>query len=197
MNGKVESILNLNSLEAAPLLLGWKIIRHTPAGIIKLKIVETEAYHQDDPASHSYRGLTARTAPMFKAGGTIYVYFTYGMHYCLNFVTGPEGVGEGVLIRAGEPMEGIEIMKKNRGVEAIDKLTNGPAKLAQALGINGTELSGEILNKSSIYLEPPTDILTTKDIVISRRVGIRQAIENPWRFYIKDNPFVSKSKIVL
>lgn len=197
MNGKVESILSLNSLEAAPLLLGRKIIRHTPAGIIKLKIVETEAYRQDDPASHSYRGLTARTAPMFKAGGTIYVYFTYGMHYCLNFVTGSEGVGEGVLIRAGEPMEGIEIMKKNRGVEAIDKLTNGPAKLAQALGINGTELSGEILNKSSIYLEPPTDILTTKDIVISRRVGIRQAIENPWRFYIKDNPFVSKSKIVL
>jgi DNA-3-methyladenine glycosylase len=190
-----DSILSLTSLQAAPLLLGWRIVRSTPAGIIKLKIVETEAYHQDDPASHSYRGMTARTAPMFEAGGTIYVYFTYGMHYCLNFVTGPKGVGEGVLIRAGEPMDGTEIMKKNRGVESINMLANGPAKLTQALGINSTELSGKILNKSSISLEAPADILTAKDIVTSRRVGIRQAVENPWRFYIKDNPFVSKSKI--
>lgn len=179
------------------MLLGWSIVRHTPTGIIKLKIVETEAYHQDDPASHSYRGLTARTAPMFEASGTIYVYFTYGMHYCLNFVTGPKGVGEGVLIRAGEPMEGIEIMKKNREIESVDKLANGPANLAQALGINSTELSGKILNKSSISLEAPANILTAKDIVTSRRVGIRHGVENPWRFYIKDNPFVSKSKIKL
>lgn len=197
MSRQPESILRLNSLEAAPLLLGWRIIRHTPAGIIKLRIVETEAYHQDDPASHSYHGLTARTAPMFEAGGTIYIYFTYGMHYCLNFVTGSKGVGEGVLIRAGEPLEGIEIMKKNRGVEAVNKLANGPAKLTQALGITSTELSGEILNKSTIFLQAPHKTLKAEDILQSRRIGIRQAVENPWRFYIKDNPFVSKVRIVI
>ncbi|HET9722139.1 MAG TPA: DNA-3-methyladenine glycosylase, partial [Candidatus Saccharimonadales bacterium] len=97
---KIDAILNLSSLQAAPRLLGWTLCRQTPGGLIKVKIVETEAYHQEDPASHSYRGRTARTWPMFESGGHIYVYFTYGMHYALNLVTGQKGVGEGVLIRA-------------------------------------------------------------------------------------------------
>lgn len=191
----LSKILSLNSLEAAPLLLGWNIVRQTSKGKIKLKIVETEAYHQDDPASHSHRGLTARTAPMFEVGGTIYVYFIYGMHYCLNLVTGPKGAGEAVLIRAGEPVVGIAIMKKNRGTVNIYNLCNGPAKLAQALGINSTELSGKILNKLSIYLEPPTATINSGKILTSPRIGIRHATENPWRFYISGNPFVSGSKI--
>lgn len=180
------------SVEAAPLLLGWVLCRKLPEGTVKLKIVETEAYHQDDPASHSSHGLTKRTAPMFEPGGHIYVYFTYGMHYALNIVAGKKGVGEGVLIRAGEPLEGVEIMRQNRGVEDVKKLASGPGKLAQALRITDTSMSGELLNKSSIYLEQPEISVKTADIVIGPRVGIRHAAELPMRFYIKGNQFVSR-----
>lgn len=198
MNNKdLKRILSSDSLTAAPLLLGWIITRKTGDGIIKLKIVETEAYHQNDPASHSYRGLTARTAPMFEAGGTIYVYFTYGVHYCLNFVTGLKGVGEGVLIRAAEPLAGIPIMQKNRGTESIYQLANGPGKLTQALGIRNTSLSGKTLNRSSIYLNPPKQALQASEISRSNRIGISRAVENPWRFYETNSPFVSGSKIKL
>ncbi|HEX5447683.1 MAG TPA: DNA-3-methyladenine glycosylase [Candidatus Saccharimonadales bacterium] len=181
------------SIKSAPALLGWVLARRLPEGIVKVKIVETEAYHQDDPASHSYRGNTARTWPMFKAGGHLYVYFTYGMHYALNLVTGPEGVGEGVLVRAGEPVRGLEIIEKNRGLTDIKNLTNGPGKLTQALGIRDTSLSGKILNKSSIFLEPPQKLVNEKDIAVSPRVGITKAAEQPWRFYIRNNPYVSKT----
>jgi DNA-3-methyladenine glycosylase len=189
----IQAVVKLHSLEAAPRLLGCYLMRETPAGLLKLKIVETEAYHQDDPASHSFRGLTPRTAPMFQAGGHIYVYFTYGMHYALNIVTGKEGEGEGVLIRAGQPLEGIEHMKANRRIEDVRNLANGPGKLAQALGIFDNSLSGKILNKSSILLEKG-EAVPAGDIVASPRVGITKAADMPWRFYIKDSPFVSKSK---
>ncbi|HET7528641.1 MAG TPA: DNA-3-methyladenine glycosylase [Candidatus Saccharimonadales bacterium] len=191
-SAKPPEILKLPSIKAAPRLLGWHIVRTTPQGRLKLKIVETEAYHQSDPASHSYRGLTARTAPMFQAGGHIYVYFTYGMHYCLNLVTGPKGVGEGVLLRAAEPMEGIEIMKKNRGMDDIRNLANGPGKLTQALGIFDTSLSGKILNKSSIFLEPPEHKLKKEDVVTGPRIGVTKAADQPYRFYLKNNHFVSR-----
>jgi DNA-3-methyladenine glycosylase len=187
--------LCLPSVEAAPLLLGWTLGRQTERGIIKLRIVETEAYHQDDPASHSFRGLTPRTAPMFQAGGHLYVYFTYGMHYCLNIVTGPAGRGEGVLIRAAEPLEGIDTMKANRGINDIKNLANGPGKLAQALGITDTSLSGKILNQSSILLEEPSRQVSGGEIIAGPRVGIRRAAEQPWRFYIKNNKFVSKPNL--
>lgn len=189
----LNKILQKTSLEAAPLLLGWILCRRTPKGTIKLKIVETEAYHQNDPASHSFRGKTARTAPMFEAGGTLYVYFTYGMHYCLNLVVGKKGVGEAVLLRAAEPIEGIEIMQKNRGgITDLTQLANGPAKLTQVLGIVDTSLSGKKLDLLSIYLEPPETPFNASDIIASSRIGIREATDMPWRFYIKDNVFVSK-----
>lgn len=191
MKHDLEEILSLSSLEAAPLLLGCTLSRQTPEGLISLKIVETEAYHQDDPASHSYRGLTARTAPMFEAGGHIYVYFTYGMHYALNIVTGPKGVGEGVLVRAGKPLEGVEIMQRNRGTENIYNLANGPGKLAQALGIVSAELSGERLGPETLQLLPPKEAVDSRNIIVSPRIGIKKAVDNPWRFYLKDNPFVS------
>lgn len=192
MNSRLKEILKLSAVEAAPLLLGWILVRRTPYGTIKLKIVETEGYHQDDPASHSFRGMTPRTAPMFEAGGRIYVYFTYGMHYCMNLVVGAKGVGEAVLLRAGEPVSGIEIMRKNRnGINDIHNLASGPAKLTQVIGITDTNLSGKLLNKSSIYLEPPIELVKTSDIIASSRIGIREAKQMPWRFYIKNNPFVS------
>jgi DNA-3-methyladenine glycosylase len=174
----IPDIVGLPSTQAAPLLLGCVLSRHTPEALLSLKIVETEAYHQDDPASHSFAGLTKRTAPMFEEGGHIYVYFTYGMHYCVNIVVGKKGTGEAVLLRAGEPLQGIDIMKKHRGMENIHQLTNGPAKLTQALGIISTELSGRKLGPNTLQLSLP--------------IGIKKAVENPWRFYIKDNPFVSK-----
>lgn len=188
----IEDIVKLNSLAAAPLLLGCFLCRRTGQGTIKAIIAETEAYHQEDPASHSYRGITQRTAPMFKAGGRLYIYFTYGMHYCMNIVVGQKGVGEGVLLRAAEPVEGIEIMRKNRGITDIKSLTNGPGKLAQAFGIKDTKLSGKILNKSSIWLEPPAVLITAGEIVTATRVGIKHAVELPWRFYLRDNPYVSR-----
>ena len=192
MSKDLKEILGLGSLETAPRLLGWRLCRRMPQGIVKVKIVETEAYHQADPASHSFRGSTARTWPMFEAGGHIYVYFTYGRHYALNIVTGQKGVGEGVLVRAAEPVKGIDIMRQNRGTDDLKRLAKGPGCLAQALGIFDTALSGKILNKSSIWLEAPTEQVSTENIVSAPRVGIKQAAELPWRFYIRNNPYVSK-----
>src|SRR3569833_1477194 len=191
------SFLKLPSIEVAPKLLGWYLCRQTKQGLVKINIVETEAYHQDDPASHSFRGLTKRTAPMFEEGGHIYVYFTYGMHYCLNIVTGPPGRGEAVLIRAGEPIEGVEIMQASRGIKDHKNLANGPGKLAQALGIFDTFLSGTLLNKSSIFLEAPEQKVTEKDITTGPRIGISKAVEVDARFYIKDNPFVSRYTVMV
>jgi DNA-3-methyladenine glycosylase len=188
----IEQIVRLPSLQAAPQLLGLTIARKLPGGMVKLKIVETEAYHQDDPASHSYAGLTKRTAPMFEAGGHLYVYFAYGMHYCLNIVTGKKGVGEAVLLRAAEPLTGTELMMQNRGTENIRVIANGPGKLAQALGIRDTLLSGKKLNKSTIWLESPMET-ASHETVASTRVGITKAADQPWRFYVKGNPFVSKA----
>jgi DNA-3-methyladenine glycosylase len=188
----LEQILRLNSLEAAPLLLGCTLSREIPEGILSVKIVETEAYSQDDPASHSFGGLTARTAPMFETGGLIYVYFTYGMHYCVNIVVGKKGVGEAVLIRAGEPLKGIKFMKKHRGVDSVRNLTNGPAKLTQALGIISTELSGKRLGSKTLQLTAPEVSIGSEQIGISPRIGIKKAIDQPWRFYLKDNIFVSR-----
>jgi DNA-3-methyladenine glycosylase len=189
---EIKQIVSMPSVEAAPQLLGCYLLRTTKQGELKLKIVETEAYHQEDPASHSFKGSSPRTWPMFEAGGRLYVYFTYGMHYCLNIVVGKKGTGEAVLIRAAEPVSGIEIMKRNRRVKDIRNLTNGPGKLTQAFGITNTNLSGKVLNKSSIFLIPTDELLDAKNIIAAPRIGIKQAIELPWRYYIKNNPFVSK-----
>jgi DNA-3-methyladenine glycosylase len=186
----IEQLFGLPAVEAAPLLLGCTLTRHTDAGNISCKIVETEAYHQDDPASHTYRGLTQRTAPMFEAGGRLYVYFTYGMHYCMNIVVGQQGIGEGVLLRAGEPVQGIELMRRNRNQTDIHKLASGPGRFAQAFGIRDTLLSGKTLAEAGFTLSQSNEV-QTQNIVSGPRVGIRHAVDNPWRFYLKDNPFVS------
>lgn len=192
MSSELAKILSQDSLVAAPLLLGWQLVRNLPAGQVSLRIVETEAYHQNDPASHSFRGRTARTWPMFEAGGHLYVYFTYGMHHALNLVTGPAGVGEGVLIRAAEPISGIEIMMKNRRTENLRNIASGPGKLAQALGLINTKLSGQKIGKATIWLEPPAEKLKAENIIIGPRIGVSRAAEAEARFYIKNNPFVSK-----
>ncbi len=194
MNPRLKLILSKSSPKAAPLLLGWILCRQFSEGLVKLKIVETEAYRQDDPASHSFKWRTKRTAPMFEAGGTIYVYFTYGMHYCMNIVTGEKGVGEGVLLRAAQPLESIDNIRHNRGIEDIHQLANGPGKLTMALGITDNTLSGQKLGPKTVWLEPPDTSLDSVQIAAGPRVGISQAKDKLWRFYIKDSPFVSRAR---
>jgi len=184
----LPAFLEQDAVEAAPQLLGWKLVSRTAAGITSGYIVEVEAYSMEDPASHSFRGLTPRTAPMFKRAGTIYVYFTYGMHYCMNIVTGPVGHGQALLIRALEPVDGIGLMQARRDLENVNQLTNGPGKLAQALGIDKA-LSGSHLTDGKLSLEPgfrPADITQTT------RIGITKAIDQPWRFFVTGNQFVSR-----
>lgn len=140
-----------------------------------------------DPASHAYGGMRGRNLPMYGPAGMIYVYFTYGMHYCMNIVTGPEGDGQAVLLRALEPLSGLELMRRRRGVENGHLFTNGPAKLVQAMGItkaqNGTKLGGRLT------LEPG---FVVDDVVVATRVGISKAADHPWRFYVAGNRYVSK-----
>ena len=168
-------------------LLGWKLVHETPQGTLSGRIVETEAYAMDDAASHAYRGKTKRNRAMFGPAGHAYIYFTYGMHYCFNVVCGAEGTGEAVLIRALEPLQGIEIMKQNRHTDRTSNLTNGPAKLVQAMAIS-IEQYGSPLHTGALRLEPGKK---PQDITQTTRVGITKNVTKKLRFYITDNEYVS------
>jgi DNA-3-methyladenine glycosylase len=181
--------LNQPSVVVAPLLLGCVLEREIDGHLVRVKIVETEAYDQTDAASHSFNGQTPRTDIMFGEAGHLYVYFTYGMHYCCNVVTDNVGVGSAVLIRAVEPLEGEEHMQELRPRSGVD-ISNGPAKLCQALGVDKT-LNGHKLTEAPFRLIPRSS-LNPKLIVQTTRIGISQAKDMPWRFYIADNPYVSK-----
>jgi DNA-3-methyladenine glycosylase len=171
-------------------LLGCQLVMQHDTASICLKIVETEAYHQSDAASHSYKGKTPRTDVMFGPPGYLYVYFTYGMHYCMNVVTGPEGEGSAVLIRAVEPLSSWELLRSNRPGLPDKQLTNGPAKLCKALAID-TSWNGHDLRAKPLQLQMQPS-LKDEEIVQTTRIGISQAQDKPWRFYIRDNPYVSK-----
>lgn len=177
--------------EVAPRLLGCIIERRINGQLIRAKIVETEAYDQTDIASHSYNGRTPRTEAMFGESGHLYVYFTYGMHYCCNVVVGEDGYGAAVLIRALEPINGVDSMSINRGGRTGIELTNGPAKLCQALKID-RRLNGHDLRSGELQLIPqsqlPPDLITQ-----TTRIGISQGKDVPWRFYVTHNEYVSKS----
>lgn len=197
------------TLTVARDLLGKHFVRRIGRTYLIGRIVETEAYLQNDPASHSYRGETERNSPMFRSGGCLYVYFTYGLHYCANVVTQKEQIGEAVLIRAVEPVEGIHEMWKRRhrgrqhtttptrfpdnGTEIraeFRSITNGPAKFAQAFGLT-TEHSGMVLTGKDIFLTKGTAV-RKNEIVVSTRIGISTAQEKQWRFFLRDNPWVSR-----
>ncbi len=177
------------TLTVAEKLLGKYFVRVLPKGKLVGKIVEVEGYLPDDVASHSYRGQTKRNEVMFKQGGHLYVYFTYGMHFCANVVTEHEGVGAAVLLRGIEPIEGIDFMEKHRGLSGFN-LTNGPAKICQAFSI-GRKENGTDLTDSTIYITEGEE-MTSNQVATSSRIGIRNGTEKQWRFYIKDNPWVSK-----
>lgn len=175
--------------EVAPRLLGCILEREVEGRTVRVRIVETEAYDQTDVASHSYKGKTQRTEVMFGPAGHLYVYFTYGIHYCCNIVVGEEGHGAAVLIRAVEPLGGVDIIENRRGRTGVEA-TNGPAKLCQALGIDKA-MNGHDLSAGSLKLEIKEGI-RSESVIQTTRIGISQGKDVPWRFYIKGNPYVSK-----
>ena len=181
---------NRPTLKVAKELLGKYLVVNINGKKLSGKIVETEAYRGPyDPASHAYGGMTPRNRIMFGEPGHAYVYFTYGMYYCLNVITERKGFPAAVLIRALEPKEGIVIMKRRRKKEKPEDLTSGPGKLCQAMGINKT-LYGANLTGQTIYVEDRGE--KAGKIVSTNRIGIDEGKEKKWRFYLKDNRFVSR-----
>jgi len=166
-------------VSAARDLIGWTLLVDGVGG----PIVETEAYRSDDPASHSFPGPTPRNAVMFGPPGRFYVYLSYGIHWCANIVCGPEGTGAAVLVRALEPVHGIELMRSRRGREPLRELASGPGRVGQALAA-GPQLTGRLA-----YLRPPA---AARTVVATTRIGISKAADRPWRFLDPDSPYVSR-----
>ena len=170
-------------------LLGRLLVRRTSDEVLVARIVETEAYQQDDPASHSFRGATARNGVMFGPASFLYVYFTYGMHFCMNVVTGPPGEGSAVLLRAAEPLRGMEAMTRRRGTAAPRSLCSGPARLTQAFGVTRAQNGADLVSGGELWVgggRAPDRVIRT-----GPRVGIRHAADVPWRFWVDGSPFVS------
>jgi DNA-3-methyladenine glycosylase len=174
-------------VEVARDLIGC-VVRHKDcAGVI----VEAEAYHDSEPACHAFAGLTPRTATLFGPPGRAYVYRSYGIHAMLNAVCEPEGVGAAVLIRALEPLEGVEHMRRRRGLESLADLCSGPGKLTQALGVelqhNGTDLA-----RGPVVLSSRPTAWREVEVAVDGRIGITKAVELPWRFSAAGSRFVSR-----
>jgi DNA-3-methyladenine glycosylase len=173
------TFLSGSSVDLAPQLLGWTLSTRVGGSETAVVLDEVEAYAGvEDPASHAYRGRTPRTAPMFGPPGHIYVYLIYGIHFCVNIVTGPEGTAGAVLLRGGTPVEGLPTMRGRRGRDT--DLANGPGKLAQALGLT-TEHSGLAIDGKLIALTPGEP---DGAIVATPRIGITKAVDRPWRFVV-------------
>jgi DNA-3-methyladenine glycosylase len=163
------------------------------AGSCAGRIIEVEAYRQDDPASHSFRGRTARNAVMFGPPGHLYVYFTYGMHWCANVVTGPAGEGSAVLIRAVEPIRGLEIMRERRPGRADRELAGGPAKLCAAFGLTRAD-DGRDLVADPVVGVFDDGTAPPGEPDVTTRIGITKAATLPWRFAVPSHPGVSRGR---
>lgn len=180
--------LELPVVQAAQALVGCTITHGDTSGVI----VETEAYHEEEPACHAFVGLTARTEPLFAAPGLAYVYRSYGIHALLNVVVEAEGVGAAVLIRALEPHAGVQRMRERRGREPLTELCSGPGKLTQALGV-GLELNATPLLGGPIELGPPPPGRAEPPMLVAGpRIGITHAVELPWRFCVAGSRHVSR-----
>jgi DNA-3-methyladenine glycosylase len=173
--------------EVARELIGC-VVRH---GETAGRVVETESYHMEEPACHAFAGVTERTRTLYGEPGRAYVYFSYGVHSLLNAVAEEEGVGAAVLIRALEPVDGIELMRQRRGVQRAEDLCSGPGKLTQALGI-GLALNGTSLVDGPIELLSREPGSRAPRVVAGERIGITKAVELPWRFCEADSPHVSR-----
>lgn len=181
--------LDLPAEDGARRLLGCELEREIDGRLLRVRVVETEAYDQDDEASHAFRGRTARTDPMFSSAGHLYVYLSRGLHHCMNVVTGPDGYGSGALIRAAEPLDGADVMRERRGRDGV-ALTNGPGKLCQALGIT-RELSGHDLSAPPVRLVR-RPALPDAAVVAGRRIGISKAVAAVRRFHVRGSAHVSR-----
>jgi DNA-3-methyladenine glycosylase len=170
--------------EVAPELIGATLLVDGVGG----PIVEVEAYDHEDPASHAYRGRTARNASMFGAPGHAYVYRSYGIHWCLNLVCGEEGVAEAALVRALDPTQGVDRMRERRRTNKQRLLCAGPGRLCEALGITG-EHDGLPLDRPPFELHPRS---VAVEVMAAPRVGITQAAERPWRYVLAGSPFLSR-----
>jgi DNA-3-methyladenine glycosylase len=184
--GDLRSALAGPVLEVAPRLLGAVLRR----GEVAVRLTEVEAYDgPDDPGSHAYRGMTARNAVMFGPAGHLYVYFTYGMHFCCNVSCGPDGRPSAVLLRAGQVVEGIDIVRARRPRSTDRDLARGPARLCQALAIDRAD-NGTDLARGPIRLEPAAT--PAGPVATGPRVGLREAADRPWRFWVEGDPTVSR-----
>ena len=184
-----------STVSVARRLLGTVLVHETDDGPAAGRIVETEAYLRDDPACHAARGLTPRNAVMFGPPGHAYVYFIYGMYHCFNVVTARSGIGEAVLIRALEPLDGMSLMAERRGTDVLSRLCSGPGKLAMALGIHRAH-NGADLRDGLLRILPPQSYPWNRrgagKITTTTRIGINVGADLPLRFYLEGSPFVSK-----
>ena len=181
-----------SAVEVAPDLLGRSLVRGLAGGQrLAGRIVETEAYEPGDPASHGFRGPTARNAVMFGPPGRLYVYFTYGNHWMMNVVTGADGVGSAVLLRAVEPTEGLDAMASNRGRSQLLEVCSGPGKLAQAMAVDRRLDGADLATGDDVWIErgAPAGRVST-----SVRVGVRTGLDRRWRFFVDGDRFVSRGR---
>ena len=184
-----------DTVELARKLLGCLLVHRTPDGVAGGMIVETEAYiGAIDKACHAYRNRSERTEIMYQDGGYAYVYFIYGMHYCFNVVTGPEGEGNAVLVRALEPIIGLGLMRKRRQTNQLRSLCSGPGRLCQALAITKNEYGMDICAANSPLQLIQYRHIPNADIIATPRINVAYAEEAavwPWRFSVKESPYVS------
>lgn len=185
--GLERSFYDRPVVEVAKDLIGC-VVRHDGCSGV---IVEAEAYHDSEPACHAFVGLTRRTATLFGAPGRAYVYRSYGIHALLNAVAEPEGIGAAVLIRALEPLSGIDLMRVRRGLEPVGSLCSGPGKLTQAMGIGLRHNAVDLASGPIVISEPPPDWRGV-EVVVDQRIGITKAIELPWRFSAAGSRFLSR-----
>ncbi|HET9860317.1 MAG TPA: DNA-3-methyladenine glycosylase [Nocardioidaceae bacterium] len=178
-------------LEVAPRLLGAVIAHRTDEGTVAVRLTEVEAYAgEQDPGSHAFRGRTRRNAVMFGPPGHVYVYFTYGMHYCMNVVCATDGHASAVLLRAGEVVDGVDLARVRRGSARDRDLARGPARLCSALGIDLAQ-NGLPLHDSPLSLDLAGEPAPVGQVATGPRVGLRHAADRPWRFWLRDEPTVS------
>lgn len=188
-----------DAITVARELIGCVLVHRSDEGEASVRIVETEAYRgSQDPGSHGYRGMTPRTEVMFGPPGHLYVYFTYGMHWCANVVCASDGVCEAVLLRAGEPVNGVEAMRRRRGVADDRLLAAGPARLTRALGI-GREHNGISLLRGSstyVYEDGATADFRSREIAQTVRIGLAEGRGDdiPWRFVVPGHPHASRRR---